>query len=38
MEVVPEASTAMGVTFTCRGMSLGKVSEVYMRIHGQQGL
>ena len=38
MEVAPEASTAMGMAFTSWGMSMGKVYELHLRIHGQQGL
>ena len=38
MEVPPEASTAMGMTFTSWGMSMGKVYELHLRLHDQQGL
>ena len=38
MEVAPEASTALGMAFTCWGMHMGKVYELHLRLHGQQGL
>ena len=38
MEVAPEASTAMGMAFTYREMSRGKVCEPQLGIHGQQDL
>ena len=38
LEVTHEASTAMGMSFTCWRMSRGKVSEVYLRIHDLEGL
>ena len=38
MEVTHEASTAMGMAFTSWRMSRGKVYELHLRIHDQQGL
>ena len=38
MEVAPEASTALGVAFPSWGMSMGKVYELHLRLHGQRVL
>ena len=38
MEVAPQASTTMGMAFTSWRMPMGKVYELHLRIHDQQGL